>query len=510
MGLNRASRGIFEKMEGMKQNVIWSCERNARQRRFLACPADEILYGGSAGPGKSEALLMSAFGDSEHNASNNVNWKSLILRRTFPDLERTLIHRSMEIFPYLGGKYDGVKHRWSFLPNGGLIQFGHMKTEYNKYDYRSSEYNRICFDELTQFTETMYLYLFSRNRTTDSRLRCQMRSATNPTGIGHSWVKRRFIEREDQTKIVQDKIHFYTIPMADGSERKISRCFIPAKLSDNPFLSENDPNYVIRLMQLPEIERRALMDGDWDVFSGQFFPEFGEEHICEPFDFPLGVSVWVSLDYGFATKTAVGFYVNLHGTFYMFDEIYCSKKGPEELALLIKTRLGRRFTDLVGRYADRRIFIKDEDTGISTQQKFSLNGIYFQLANDDRVEGWRRSRELLMKDEAGVPKFKVFNTCKNFIEKLPECQFDIHDNEDMNKRGENHHADQFRYFSIMRKHTEVEVEKVEDIETSLLTGYAGRFRDDDSKLKIKRVLTSVEHGVNYLWGGGVVSSDEMS
>ena len=329
-----------------KKNIIWSCDRNKRQKRFLDCPADEILYGGSAGPGKSEALLISAFGNQEQNAMNNPNWKALILRRTFPDLERTLIQRSIQIFSQLGGRYDANKHRWTF-PLGGVVQFGHMKTEYDKYDYKSSEYNVICFDELTEFTEGMYLYLFSRNRTTDPKLKAQIRSASNPTGIGHSWVKKRFLEKEDGSKIQPDKIHIYDILMPNGTKRQITRCYIPAKLSDNPYLSENDPNYLIRLMQLPEMERRALMDGDWDIFSGQFFPEFGEQHICKPFDFAYGSPVWVSLDYGFATKTATGFYSLLSGTFYMFAELYVSKKEPNELSALIKEKLGKRFTDIV-------------------------------------------------------------------------------------------------------------------------------------------------------------------
>lgn len=483
--------------------VVWSCEKNKRQKRFLECPADEILYGGSAGPGKSEALLISAFGDSEQNAVNNKNWSTLILRKSFPDLERTHIKRSIELFPQIGGKYDGIKHRWKF-PSGGQIQFGHMKTEYNKYDYKSSEYNRICIDELTEFRETVYLYMFSRNRTKDSKLKCQMRSASNPTGIGHAWVKQRFLENKDQTKIEPDKIHAYKIRMPDGSEKEITRCYIPAKLSDNPYLYENDPGYLIRLMQLPEMERRALMDGDWNIFSGQFFPEFGEQHICKPFDFPVGSPVWISLDYGYSTISALGFYTQLQdGIFYMFDELYVSKKSPNELAALIKERLGKRFTDLVGRYSDRRIFIKNEDTGISTQQKLSLNGLYFQLANDDRVEGWRRTREMLMKDENGILRFKVFSSCKNFIERFPESQFDIHNNEDMDKRGENHHADQFRYFCIMRKHTDNEnLDCQEDNQLSSSTGYPGVFNSESNTIKFRRILTGVKPGVNYLWGGG--------
>lgn len=485
------------------QKVIWSCERNPRQRRFLSCPADEVLYGGCAGPGKSEGLLMVAFGDTEQNAMNNGNWRALILRRTFPDLERTLIQRSIQIFGNLGAKYDGQKYRWVF-PTGAIIQFGHMKTEYDKYNYKSAEYNVICFDELTEFTETMYLYLFSRCRSKDPLLQPKMRAASNPTGIGHAWVKRRFIEKEDGRKIEPDKIHTYQITMPDGSIKELTRCFIPAKLSDNPFIYENDKNYVVRLMNLPEVERRALMDGDWDIFSGQFFPEFGEQNICEPFEFPLGWPVWMSIDYGYATKTAIGFYTKdpRSDTYYLFDEIYCSKKGPDELSRMIKDKLGRRFTDLVGRYADKRIFIKDEDLGISTQQKFALNGIYFQMSNDDRVEGWRRCRELLNKDSNDQIKFKVFNNCIQFIETLPNCQFDINNPEDMNKRGENHHADQFRYFSIMRKHTDKE-DYIDESAYSVspVTGYAGkvgRYDETDLLKRIKR-LPDLKPGVNYLF-----------
>ena len=222
----------------LKDDVIidWECSRNPKQVAFLSSPADEVLYGGQAGGAKSESLLVGALGDDECGVFNKPLWKALLLRRTYPELEKSLILRSHQLF---SGKanYDAVKHRWTF-PLGGIIEFGHIKNEEDKYKHKSAQYNYIGFDELTEFTEGMYLYLFSRLRTPDKSITCYMRGATNPTGIGHGWVKKRFISGIEPMKIHRIKS---LVPDGKGGFKEIvlTRQFIPSTVFYNKYLLNN-------------------------------------------------------------------------------------------------------------------------------------------------------------------------------------------------------------------------------------------------------------------------------
>lgn len=478
----------------INKNVIWTPTPD--QARFLSCPADEALFGGQAGPGKSESLIPVAIGTPDQNFFNNPNWKALILSRNFTDLEKTLIPRSQF---FLNGRahYDGQKYRWKSSV-GGIIQFGHMKNENDKYNYKSTEYNVIAFDELTRFLESMYMYMFSRNRSSDQKLKCIIRGATNPGGIGHNFVKQRFIQDEEGNPIEPNQIHTYKIKMPDHTFREMTRAFIPAQLKGNPHIFKNDPNYVARLAMLPEVERKALLEGNWDVYSGQFFTEFTEKHICEAFDFPQGWPVWISMDWGYATWCAVEFFTQDPSTevVYLFDEIYVTEMAPQVVANIIKEKLGKRFTDVVGRYTDKRVNLKEEKQGgISTWQKFADEGVYFTIANDDRIPGWHRTRELLMKDSQGNLKFQVFDSCRKFIEKIPNMVHDERKPDDMEARGETHLGDALRYFSIMRRFDDRSSER-EVMTYHPKTGYPMASRD--TNLGIKR-LTSMKAGVSYVF-----------
>lgn len=444
-------------------------------------------------------MAISATGAPQNFLFTNPKWKVLILRRTFPELERTLILRTQALFNGIG-KYDHNKHRWVF-PGGGLIQFGHIQNDDDMIQYQSDEYTLIIFDELTHFKERMYLYLFSRLRTTDPTIRCKIKAATNPGGIGHSWVKKRFIDGLEPMKIYREQKVIAGVPV------EWSRTYIPASVFDNQYLMKNNPSYVMNLMQLPEVEKQALLYGNWDIFSGQFFPEFTDEHVIEGFDVPDHWPCWLSVDWGSATRCAVGLYTQdpATGVYYLFDEVYVTRQTAFQVATLIKTKLGKRFNNLLGRYADKRVMVKDEDTQISTKQKFALEGIYLQLATDDRVPGWHAVRELLMKDRDGNLQFQVFKRCKEFIRTMQEQTFAANDHglkaEDLDSKGESHHPDQFRYFAIMRKTKVGQPDYSSQIMTNPVTGYMG-MPSADSGPKLRNSLTrlpNTKRGVNYFF-----------
>lgn len=491
--------------------VAWDVKDNIKLEAFLACPADEIFFGGAAGGGKSEGLLMSAVGRQEVGVFNNRNWNVLILRRTFPELERSIILRSQQLFSDKAN-YNGVSHKWKF-PNGGIIEFGHIKNEDDKTKYQSAEYNMILFDELTHFTENMFRYMFSRLRTRDPNIKCKIKSASNPGGIGHGWVRKRYLGDEvsprEPFEIYSDKVEVPGVGMTDWT-----RVFIPANVFDNKILMASDPLYARRLMELPDVERRALLHGDWNIFSGQFFPEFSEEHVVPGFNIPIGWPVWISMDWGFATHCAVLFFTQdpETETVICFDEIYCSKKNPDVVSNMIKDKLGAHFSDLVGRFTDRRVLVKDEvEGGISTQDKFGYNGLYFKVVDVDRVNGWHRVRELLQRNNDGKLHFKIFKKCVNLIRTLPEMIFDMNNAEDMEHKPsqETHCPDALRYFAISRKHTDVgRSNDSQPMSYSSVTGYLGMQNQETAlRHKIPR-LTNATIGANYFFHRKLEREDE--
>jgi len=209
-----------------------------KQAKFLLLPHKEAFYGGSAGGGKSNALLMAALQYVEVPG-----YSALILRRTYTDLALpgALMDRAAEWLSGTAAKWNDKEKTWIF-PSGATLTFGYLETEKDKYRYQSSEFQYIAFDELTQFTEGQYKYLFSRlRRLKNAKVPLRMRAASNPGGEGHEWVKQRFI--------------------VEGPEK--NRPFIPARLEDNPYLDQDE--YISSLMQLDPATRRQLLNGDWSA-----------------------------------------------------------------------------------------------------------------------------------------------------------------------------------------------------------------------------------------------------
>jgi predicted phage terminase large subunit-like protein len=209
----------------------------SRQSLFLSYPAKELLYGGAAGGGKSAALLASAL-----QYVGEPDYAAVLLRRSFADLNKpkALIPLSHEWLQGRGASWDGQQHQWKF-PSGATVGFGYLDNDNDVYQYQGAAYQFIGFDELTQFTEFQYRYLFSRcRRLTGSAIPLRVRAASNPGGVGHEWVKQRFLE-----------------------ESKPQRRFVSAKLEDNPYLDLEE--YERQLAELDPVTRAQLRHGDWAV-----------------------------------------------------------------------------------------------------------------------------------------------------------------------------------------------------------------------------------------------------
>lgn len=413
-------------------------EITEKQDLFINSQAFETLFGGAAGGGKSYGQLV----DALLYALKYPKSKQIIFRRTFPDLERSIIRTSLEFYPKEVASYNSSKHIWRFR-NGSIIDFGYIDNENDVYQYQSAEYDVIRFDELTHFTEYMYVYMISRCRGANPYPK-YIKSSTNPGGIGHSWVKERFIDIGEPNTI-------HNVKQEDGTTT--SRIFIPSLVQDNLFLMANDPDYLKRLQNLPEKEKKALLYGEWDIFDGQFFTEFKRDiHVCKPFEIPKTWRIFRTRDYGLDMCACYWIALDWNMNAYVYKELYESNLIVSEAARKINEMTTE---DIYCDYAPPDLWNRNRDTGKSTSDIFAESGQYLTKADNNRVTGWLAVHEWLkvIEDEQGQKtcKLHIFSNCVNLIRTLPAVQHDEKNPNDVaNEPHELTHApDALRYFCTM-------------------------------------------------------------
>lgn len=441
-------------------NVVWRPQE--KQRQFMERFEDEALYGGAAGGGKSDALVIEAL-----RQVHIPHYKALIIRKTFPQLSE-LIDKTLNYYPRIVPKarYNGSNHTWTF-PSGAKIIFGSMQHAKDKYQYQGQAYDFIAFDELTHFSWDEYNYLFSRNRPNGPGTRVYTRATANPGGVGHGWVKERFISAMRPLQTIWDDVDI-VFPDGHTETRRKSRIFVPSSVFDNPALLSNDPEYLTRLASMPEAERNALLYGDWDTFSGQVFTEWLNDpahyqdrrwtHVISPFKIPEEWAVWCSLDWGYSRPFSVGWYaVDRDRRMYRIREYYgCTgtpntglKMEPSEVARNIRAieeeDLNLRHRQ-IHRVADPAIWGSDGTESIGAL--FERERIYFDKGNHARIDGKMQIHHRLAFDASGVPLLYVFDTCKHFIRTIPALVYDESNVEDIDTDGEDHIYDELRYVAM--------------------------------------------------------------
>ncbi len=375
-----------------------------KQKSFIDASESEVLFGGAAGGGKSygqmaDALLFAL----KHSGS-----KQLVLRRTFSELDKSLIRTSLQLFPKEIYTFNSSSHVGRFK-NGSIIDFGYCATENDVYQYQSAEYDLIRFDELTHFTESQYIYLLSRVRGANGFPK-QVKSTTNPGGIGHSWVKTRFVDPSPCGN---------SFVGSDG----MRRIFIPSLLRDNKFLYLGDPEYERRLLALPEREKKALLYGDWNIFEGQYFSEFDRRlHVTEPFEIPCSWRKYRTVDYGLDRLACLWVAVAPDGGSYVYRE-YCESDLTISEAAAKILEYTPKGEDIYATLAPPDLFSRTQETGKTKALLFSEYGVNFTKTSNDRESGWLCLKELLKVREGGA-RLRIFSSCHEIIKCLPALVVD--------------------------------------------------------------------------------------
>ncbi len=409
-----------------------------KQEELLSATEEEVFYGGAMGGGKSTGLLMFQVLRRQQIPGS----RGLFLRRTFPELDRSVIPQAQMMLHGVA-KWESQHYRFRFS-NGSLLEFGHLQQLDDLMKYQSAQYEDICFDELTSFTQEQYLFMFSRCRTALPGVKCYMRAAGNPGGPGHGWVKKRFIDP------APPNTPFAVRVVVDGRERVWWRRYIPATVRDNPHLGGQ---YLTMLASLPEHQRRMYEEGDWDATASSAFPEFRREaHVVEPEEVPDGWTVWRGFDWGYSRPfCCLWLAQDPDGRRYVVDELYGAdgegnglRMDAAEVGLRIREKDAKYVRPRLVGYADPACWTK-QDEGPSVAEKLNLAGCNFVKAVRDRVMGWMEVHHNLRVPEGGEPVLRVFSSCRNLIRQLMTVPPSPADPDDVDTQAEEHALDALRY-----------------------------------------------------------------
>lgn len=409
-----------------------------------------IGYGGARGGGKSHWLLAQMGAD---DCQRVPGLKCLLLRKVgkanleqFEDLRR-------RVFGKLKHEFSAFRGVLSFK-NGSRIIAGHFQSEKDIDAYLGLEYDVIGVEEATTLTSRKYQDISTCCRTSKPNWRPRIYSTTNPGGVGHAWYRTRFV-----------------VPMREG--REVDTRFIPARVGDNAF---NNPEYRKILEGLTGWQKRAWLDGDWDIAAGQFFTTFRRDvHVIEDFDDTRAVEWFAAMDYGFAHYTVVLLGCrDGDGNTFIVDEHAERLWLPQRHAAAIKAMIGRRkmgdrrleISDLRRFVAGADVFSRQSD-GTTIAGQYAKLGITLRPANMDRVNGWAEILTRLGEVEAGIaPTLFIHRRCGRLIETLPALQHDPNRPEDVLKVdadedgvGGDDAADALRYL-VATKSREIRARKL--------------------------------------------------
>ena len=425
---------------------------NPRQKEFFASRAKFTAYGGARGGGKSWALRRKLIG----LCLNYPGISCLLLRRSLPELKANHLSQFLREYPGILTWSEG--ERRLSLPNGSRIAFGFCSSPRDTLRYQGQEYDVIAIDEATQLSEYQFSVFKACLRGVNVYPK-RFYLTCNPGGVGHAWVKRLFVDRA----------------FRDGEDPSDYR-FIPAKVYDNEALMKSCPEYALQLESLSPRLRDAWLLGRWDVFEGQFFPEFDPSvHICKAAAIPDITRRFIAFDYGFDMLAALLVGTDADGDLFVISE-FCSpgltlSAAAEKVAALAE---GQHCFCAV---ASPDLWNRRQDSGKSGFEIMqSIEGMPpMTPADDRRVPGWRVLREYLAPGK-GKPYIRISERCTELIRCLPALLCDPDRPEDAS--GEPHsvtHAPEALRYAVMSRQSAAIPSRQEDFVFPSRRRYGGNY-----------------------------------
>lgn len=422
------------------------------QESYFAARSRYVCFGGARGGGKTWCTQRKAAGGC-------LRWpgiRILIVRKHYDDLDSTITFPLLDLLAPVIASYNASKHLLRCV-NGSTIRFGNMEGSKaaTQGKYQGQEYDWIFLEEGTQFTEQEFRGIAACCRGT-SKIPRRVYLTANPGGVGHSWMKRLFIDRDFKPEENPDD---YT--------------FIKATVEDNVDLMDNDPEYVNALNMLPEDIRRAHRYGDWDALAGGYFPEFKRQsHVVQDFPVPAEWKKYRVFDYGLDMFACLWVAVDYEGRCYVYREF--AEKGlivsAAAAAALAATPAGERVAYTIG---PPDMWSTTKDTGKTMAYLFAKSGLPLVRANNSRVQGWMAVKELMKHRADGKPGLVVLAGCKGLIDDLMAIQHDEKNPSDCATEPHEitHRPDALRYFCQLWTAAPVVVPEPEEIPGKQLTAY---------------------------------------
>ncbi len=455
----------------VSHKTVWTPQPGP-QTLATICRITECFYGGAIGGGKTDWLIGDFGAGIEQYGSA---WNGILFRKTYDELEH-VEKRCRELFGSIYGIecWSASRRTWSF-PSGATLKLRYLDKDIDVERYQGHEYTWAGFDELTQWsTDYCYTYLFTRLRSA-SGAPCYLRGTSNPGGVGHCWVKDRFMSFGDGRPCPPGTIQ--RIRQDDGSIHK--RVFIPAKLEDNQILLQNDPGYRSRAMQISDpVMRRALLEGDWDIFAGQAFPEWNKDiHIIPNQKAPKGAEIWRSMDWGYEKPyCCLWLYPDYDGNVTVCNESYGSGdkigQGSRESAKLVRQKIERIENDhewwvKTGKLDPQCWAQHDDEPSIFD----NLGGAAMGWEPWSKGPGSRVSQKQMVHQMLAVTnnksQLRIMKRCHNLIRTLPALPRSLTNLEDVDTNAEDHAYDALRGALAKKIYTREERRKIYSMQNKI-------------------------------------------
>jgi hypothetical protein len=448
--------------------VVW--EPQPRQEAFIACPADDVGFGGARGGGKSDGVV----GDFiDHEETYGEHAIGMAFRRERTQLTE-LIERAKQVLTPLSFKWH-EQDKYFRGPKGGRLRFTYLENDSDADAYQGHSYTRLYPEEMGTFPSEAPINKMQATLRSGHGVPCQMKGTCNPGGPGHQWVKTRYNLAGRVHQVIRQDFIFEN----PFTKKKIpkTRVFIPSRVTDNRYLGDD---YVANLYQVGSHSLvQAWLNGDWDVVEGAFFDCWSnEQHVIRPFEIPDDWLRFRSMDWGSAKPFSVGWWAVVGDRFEIYESAHSNVALPRGAIIRYREWYGKSAPNvglkLTAEEVAQGILEREQpgeanlirygvmdpaafavDGGPSIAERMGAKGVIFRRADNKRVSqkgaigGWDQMRARL-KGDGERPMIYTFSTCVDSIRTIPALQHDADKPEDLDTDGEDHAADEWRYACMSR------------------------------------------------------------